>query len=241
MNSKQILTAFFLFLASLQAFSQYCPSPMGHGGIFEAVFWETSEVDSQKIYWNNGQVKVENEKLNDGLILRKEYYKNGNLKLTSEMTQEWSRDSIFKHSPYTGKDTMVILEGYIDSPFGKYTRYSIRRADQPIFWGKLNGRTKKGVWRRFQFHQLLMVANFNKHGKMEGFYHEFSTRNFQLKTSDTLWSGQYRVLRDTNTYMNPISGRIDTTIRRQSIRTGTWRHYKRGELMQTVNYNWLKD
>lgn len=215
--------------------------------------WEDTNTTIQNLYGPNGMLKVRHTRINDTTVLHEEFFESSEqLKLKVEVKRRWSTDTLYTISPVTMKDTMMILKGFEDVPHGEYTEYYEGFPLRILAKGHMKNGYEQGIWLIRNLNSGIVIANVIK-GTYNGLYTEYHSSFAEIfhqpSSADSLikWRGEceIRAVIDTVEYLSPING-VDIVkqpiVEKKSVPVGTWKHYdRRGNLIQTVTYDWLKD
>ncbi|MGK0308956.1 MAG: hypothetical protein ACI8RP_001923 [Urechidicola sp.] len=175
----------------------------------------------------------------DSIIIRKEYYDEGPIKIIAEITQELSVDTTTYYDYVLKKDVIAIIHKLYDIPNGKYTEYYKSYRNQPKIKsiGKTKNSRKIGEWIYINNYSEKTIANYNEWGYIDGKYFEY----YFSKTDSTYnvaTEGEYELIpNDTlNIDMNNFKSYL-TNI--NSRKKGEWKFYsKKGKLRGTALYDW---
>ena len=124
--------------------------------------WNDTILENQKEYWSEGGIRFENIKDNDGKMIRKEYDRNGSVKKTCEIQQDYSIDTVYIRNPNSGKIKAIVKNGYMDTPNGLYTEYYPGSTNKKIE-GILIKDTKIEIWTQWdKSGKILFTKNYSE-------------------------------------------------------------------------------
>lgn len=199
-------------------------------------YWDDTITANQMKKWDNGNTQVEYVDLNDSTKLRKEYSRDGGLKLTAEVFQVFCSDTFVTFDPETYKETFEVIEAIRDIPHGRYFEYYSKRLGftEPRTKGSYQYGYKYGEWlAKTSPLGEVIVANYNSQGKLEGIYTEY---HFNPKKQVKL-QGEYKVFKMKRWYKDGKTKKLKSDEYYSSRRVGKWKLYNElGELIETVKY-----
>ena len=74
-----------------------------------------SSVAIQKIFWENGNLRLENS-LEDDKLIRRQYHADGSLHIKAEIYHGFFSDTVTTFDPDTYDETVEIMNWYCDVP-----------------------------------------------------------------------------------------------------------------------------
>jgi len=237
-----ILILIFIFSSTL-SFSQDYKIPKLNYYFPTTFYWKDTITENQKEYWDNGNIKVEYENLQNGLKLKKEYFYKGRLKLSIEVIQKYSIDTAMQFDEYGDIISKEIMKGYKDVNNGKYIEYHepyYSKEDLPKTYGQYKNDIQIGLWQTEKgTGGNIIEANFNLNGKLAGqykeYYQEYPNKKYSIK-----WLGNYDFINVTILKRN-YPGNKDKYSHityMQIRRIGEWKLFDRdGTLLETVTYD----
>ncbi|MGK0388577.1 MAG: antitoxin component YwqK of YwqJK toxin-antitoxin module [Maribacter sp.] len=232
---------FFYFLLAFNVLSaqDYDLPDMGTYDL-GTYYWEDMITANQIKKGANGEISLEYVDLNDSMKLRKEYFRDGKLKLIVEVFQAFCSDIFVSFDPVTYEEEFEIVEGICDIFHGIYIEYQHdfqeRRLIDPLTKGYYKNGKKYGEWRKISESEGLSIANYNAAGKLEGTYTAYYFDLGSIKKQVKL-QGEYKVYKMKQWYRDGGTGEYKSNEHHSARRVGEWRWYnKLGELIETVKY-----
>lgn len=193
-----------------------------------------SSVAIQKMYWDNGNLRLENV-IEDDKLIRLQYHAEGGLHIKAEIHHGFFSDTVITFSPDTYEEAIEIINWHGDVPRGKYIEFF---ADGVIARkGKLNSFGKMGEWKEFYPNgNVKELKQYTKIGMLDGLAKSFYP-NGLLKTAGAYVIGltehQTEYLVTTNS-----EGKFIPDQSPKEYQTGRWKYYsENGQLAADVNYN----
>lgn len=189
------------------------------------------------LFWEDGSKKVDYV-LEDSVMLRNEYYRNGHMKSSSELILELGQDTVSRYDDSIGRDVGVVARRPVDVLDGKYIEYSFEDAGVIKVQGQHKRFKKVGEWYVVDERTRdKTVINFNEHGELEGpyaeYYYNWKDGSYILKRE-----GAFKVF-EYDTVVQSRSGKESIRSIRESRRAGIWRYYTRdGVVLEQTEYKW---
>ena len=236
----------FTLLFSLLTISSFCQNyemPVMKNYCMEKIYcgYDTT-AKNQKAYWDNGNIKVEYFDIANGKKLRKDYFKEGRIKITVEVYQIFVADTNYIENPETGELNIFVLKRYRDVVDGQYIEYhepTYSKEDIPVTLGQYKNDKQSGKWQTEKgAGGPIVTATYNADGELDGEYIEYYDDPFETKMKKTEWKGQYGILTvtklmedfKTNTYVKKTF--------QESRKVGVWKLFDRdGKVLETVTYD----
>jgi len=198
--------------------------------------WPDSITENQVEYWDNGNVKIKYQDIDNHKKIRKEYTYEGKLKLTVEINQKHTIDTICILNVNTGMMEYSFNVGYMDVPDGKYLEYRIssdRNKGYPITIGQYAKGKRYGKWiHENQTNNCKEEAHYNINGYLEGEYIKYYSRyhtDVMMSNNEIIkWKGQFGLVSDSEPNRNSKTERI-----------GTWTLLDTmGKVIGRITYEW---
>ena len=177
----------------------------------------------------------------NGVLIRKEYYKYGGLKSQCDIVQKLKQDT----SVITDYDTRVskiaTFHAWLDRPIGEYVEYYESWVDQRIkSIGLCKDGRRIGEWVLYDMRGNKTEANFDfdegLKGKYTEFYFDSVDSTYSLKLEGQLGLIKYKITKSKN------PDRILTTNTSETRRIGLWKYYATdGTLLEVAEYKWKLD
>ena len=235
---KNLIVLFFLLSLSVVVSSQDDDMPEMHSYYLQYYYWQDTITAGQKQFWPNGNKKIDYCAISDNKKLRREYFEDGNLKLTVVVEQVYGRDTITTTDPNTGELWREVDSGYSDIPDGDYFEYNAGWP-APVTRGQYLNGERYGLWQtETGVLGQIMTATYDKEGNLNGPYKKYyyDSRN---PTGKIEWKGQYGMVTQSLTKIDPDTGENVVSVLTRSERTGTWTKYDQaGKVLLTVTYDW---
>lgn len=89
---------------------------------FNPTKWPNANLDSQRLYYDSGQLEIENKGVGDTLW-RFEYFMDGTMAVKAEIRQRWRYDTVYTISPISYLDTTIVDSGFYDERVGRYAEW----------------------------------------------------------------------------------------------------------------------
>ena len=207
-------------------------------------WWPDTITENQKEYWTNGNLKVKYENIGQNKKLKKEYFEEGRLKLTVEVSQVYAIDTCLVEEPKTWEIKEVVEKGFTDIADGEYIEYHepiYSPEDIPIAKGYYRNGKRIGQWEiEISNKNIYVVANFNTQGQLEGQYIEYFLE-YGKEINKIKWLGQYNVVPTIDLKWDHQLKKYKSLSYMESRKVGVWQRFNElGELKETVTYE-MKD
>lgn len=200
----------------------------------EAVNWLHNNYTAQQIFTpDDKNLRLKNT-IQNGRLIRTEYYNNGVIKLTCEIKQhEKNIDTIMVEDGF-GDYNLLSTLGFIDLPNGLFImNYSNGHVKKT---GHVYDKEKFGVWLYYYPNgQLEKEENYNYAGRLDGAYRLYD------KNGTIVCYGHYVAVEDTvqYEYYNIINDTTETypMVKLESKKSGVWLYYNTsGNIIREEKY-----
>lgn len=183
-----------LILISFLVYGQEPTTPQMVQYELEPQNWKEEATAKQIDHWDNGTVKIDYKDISADKKLRQEYFATGFKKLTAEVKQVFSDDTVTVYDLDLDDYVETISRGFSDILDGPYTEFDVVETQQgtkekPITIGQYKDGKMVGKWAT-EINQIVTIANYNEAGELDGEYIEYHITPKQPMTK-MKWQGQF--------------------------------------------------
>lgn len=209
--------------------------------LFEEGRYEPNDTIPRQRFRTSGMPHILYEKTVDGIIIRKEFFKNGALKSIVEITQVISADTSIYYDFESKQHQIAIVKTLFDVPNGEYTAYNLNARGLIKSQGNCKNARRIGIWTFYDRHKNKTIVTYNDKGEPDGLYEEYyysrKKDTYQLKIK-----GQFGIQQFKTKHTSSKTGEIRSSTKTESRRIGRWEYYATdGNLLEVVEYKWVYD
>lgn len=191
-------------------------------------YWKDTIIDNQKDFWNEGTPKIEYSQLENDKRLRKDYFEDGQLRLTAIVKQKYVIDSFWQINAITLEDELITQPGFIDI----IQEIEFTKKPQLRVKGQYLNGIKNGKWLSYLNNEIIQEVEF-ENGILNGVYTEYYSSNSNKKLQKKR-NGEFI---EKKILKFPNDNRSNKEYIFSKVKTGTWSTFnKDGSFKHKIVY-----